>query len=104
MKPEVAPVAGGDVLRPGDVPDPAVTEADHVLHREPDALAIVDGDRWQRAVLEAAVDEHDRRAAGRDLGQQVDVEAGGGGDEAIDLTGHAAPHMCCARARGRCRC
>ncbi len=64
-----------------------------VIHREPDSLAVVDRDRRQRAVLEAAIDEHDRRPAGRRLTEQIDVEAGGGRDQPIDLAVAQGLHM-----------
>ena len=38
---------------------------------ERDPGPVIDGDRRHRAVLEAAVDEHQRHPGGRDLGQEL---------------------------------
>ena len=50
-------------------------------------LAVVDRDRRQALVLEAAVDEHDRLGELARLVDELAVEARGRGDEAVDLAG-----------------
>ena len=59
-------MAGGQRLRAAEVGDAAVAERDDVLDSQARPLAVVDRDRRQALVLEAAVDEDDRlRQPGR---------------------------------------
>ena len=77
---------GRRVLRPGDVPYVLVAQAGDMLHGEADALPVVDRDRGHRAVLEAAVDEHQRGARRGDIREQLAVKPRGGRDDPVDLS------------------
>jgi hypothetical protein len=67
------------------VADQPVAERHDVLDREPYPPAVIDRDGRHRAVLEAAVDEHERGAGRGQLHQQLAVESGRGGDEPVHL-------------------
>ena len=58
-----------DVRRPGDGGDAPVPVVDEVAHGLPGRVAVVEHDRVAVEPLDEPVDEHDRQAAGRDLGR-----------------------------------
>ena len=84
---EMAALSRRRVLWAGDVSDSPMAEAGDVLDGKPDPAPVVDGDGGHRSVLDAAVDQHERRPAGTDVRDQFVVKPCGGGNEPIDLAG-----------------
>jgi hypothetical protein len=101
---EMAQVSRQEVRGAGDVADAPMAKLGDVVHRQADAPAVIDGDRGQRAVLEAAVDQDHRGAAGGDVGEQLGVQSRRRGDESVHPAAPASRPSGCARARRRYRC